>query len=210
MVDRRVDKVERPRDEGVHVSPIVEEKKGKQNFSDLPQQRSEKLLMATFFAYIKKIFEKFSPSKKIAGKVVDIQGIIEHIQSFRKILEKLTAQNLSSSSEYAKQLSDAWVTLSDDLDQIQIMHRKDESKTDSFRKMIDAIKHFPKNSEHRFGYYLLQHAGKDWLPFPFIEILEALHQNHLEDPKSSTLNSWFHLFDEVIKNLKQGLPFKGF
>lgn len=210
MVDRRVDRVERPRDEGVYVSRIGEEKKDKQKFSDLPPERDKKLLMATFFAYLKKMFDTFSPSKKIAGKVVDIQGIIEHIQSFRKSLEKLTTKDLSSSSEYATELSDKWIRLNDDLDQIEIMQRKDHSKTASFRNMMDVIKHFPQDSEHRFGYYLLQHAGKDWLPFPFIEILETLHKNHLEDPKSSTLSSWFNLVDEVVENLKEGLPFKGF
>jgi len=208
MSDRRVDRVERPRDEGMYVSRIGEDKKEKQKYSQLPADKDKKLLLATFFSYLKKMFDTFSPSKKIAGNVVDIHGMIEHLRAFKNSLEKLGKQDLSNSSEYATELSDRWSLILDDFDTVEIMRRKEAKKTTDFREMMDAIKNYPPESEHRFGYYLLQHAGKDWLPFPFIEILEKLHRDHLENEKSSTLTQWFSLIDQVIENLKQGLPFK--
>ena len=208
MVDRRVDRVERPRDEGVYVSRLGKDKKEKQKYSKLPADQDKKLLLATFFSYLKKMFDTFSPSKKIAGKVVDIQSIVEHLEAFKKLLEKLGKQDLSSSSDFATELSDQWSLILEDFDTIEIMQRKEANKTTDFRKMMDAIKNYPPESEHRFGFYLLQHAGKDWLPFPFIEILEKLHKDHLDSAKSSTLTLWLSLINQVIENLKQGLPFK--
>ena len=207
MADRRVDRVERPRDEGVYVSRVGEDKKEKQKFSQIPEDRDKKVVMATFFSYLKKMFDAFSPSNKIAGKVVDLHSIIEHLKELKKILGKLAVQDLSSSSDYAIELSEKWGIILEDFDTIEILERKETEKAATFRRMIDAVKNFPPDSEHRFGYYLLQQAGKDWLPFPFIEILEKLHKDHLDDPKASTLATWLSLIDQVIESLKQGVPF---
>lgn len=210
MSDRPLERVERPRDEGVYSSRIGKEKKEKEKFSELPEDEEKKVLFATFFAYLKKMFDTFSPSKKLAGAVVDLHTTIEHLQTFKKALEKLGQQDLSSSSTFATELSDLWAQLLEDFDNIEIMQRKDREKTTPFRSMMDAVKNYPPDSEHRFGYYLLQHAGKDWLPFPFIEILEKLHTDHLENAKESTLANWLALIDQVVENLRKGLPFQGF
>lgn len=238
MVDRPIDRVERPRDEGLYAARIGEDKKEKQKYSELPpDKQSKKVLVASFFAYLKKMFDSFSPSKQLAGKVVDVQAAVEHLKSFKSALEKLREQNLSNSPEYATELSDIWTLLMEDFDNLAIIQRKALDKTAAFRQLIDAVKNYPPNSEHRLGYYLLQHAGKDWLPFPFIELLKELHQNHiaqtshqgvrkddeteapqlgeksgLEDnqsgePDESTLTQWLSLIDQVIESLGHGLPF---
>ncbi len=207
MVDRRVERTERPRDEGVYSSRIQEEKKEKEKFSEIPPDDEKKILFATFFSYLKKMFDSFSPSKKLAGKVIDQQAIIENLTKFKKLLEKLSKQDLSTSPEFAIELSDTWCILLEDFDQIEIMERKNLAEISTFRKMIDTVKNYPPESEHRFGYYLIQHAGKDWLPFPFLEILENLHKQYTEDPKGSVLLSWIKLIDQVTTNLKNKLPF---
>jgi hypothetical protein len=74
--------------------------------------------------------------------------------------------------------------------------------------MMDTIKNYPPDSDHHFGYYLLQQAGKDWLPFPFIEMLETLHTEHKENPKENTLSTWINRIDGLLKNLRANLPFK--
>ncbi len=208
MNDRRIDRVERPRDEGLYSSRMEEKKKEKEKFSkDLPEE-DKKILLATFFSYLKKMFDTFSPSKQFAGKVIDQQSIIENLQNVKKLLQKLSKENLSNSPEFATALSNAWGVLLEDFDKVEILERKHLQEIASFRKMLDAIKNYPPDSEHRFGFYLLQHAGKDWLPFPFIEILEKLHKEHLEDPKTSTLSRWFKLINKVMENLKVQMPFK--
>lgn len=208
MGDRRIDRVERPRDEGMYSSRIERDKKEHEKFSKTPPEEGKELLLATFFSYLKKMFDTFSPSKKLAGKVIDQQSILEHLLLFKKLLQKLSKQDLSNSPEFATQLSDCWSKLLGDFDHIEIMERKNLQGISNFREMMDQIKNYPPDSEHRFGFYLLAQAGKDWLPFPFIEMLEGLHKEHLANPSVSTLSAWFKLIDDVVKNLKTQISFK--
>lgn len=203
-----VERTERPRDEGVYISRIERDKQEEGKYTQAREDSKKKILMATFFSCLTKMFDAFSPSKKLAGKIVDLQVIVENLLHFKKLLIQLSQENLSNSADFATNLSDAWTRLLTDFDNVEILERKNLKEIASFRKMIDTIKNHPPDSEHCFGYYLLQHAGKDWLPFPFIEILENLHKEHQIDAKTSTLSHWFDLIDSVIKNLKAQLPFK--
>ncbi|NGX39658.1 MAG: hypothetical protein KR126chlam1_00991 [Chlamydiae bacterium] len=209
MGDIRGDRVERHRDEGVYVPPVEKDRKEKEKFRHTPPREEEKILSATFFFYLKKIFNTLSTSKKLAGKVVDQQLFVEHLEIFKNLLKKLMKEDLSKSSEYALQLSENWSHLLEDFDGLEIIERKNLKKVALFRELLDIVKHYPPESEHSFGYYLLNQAGKNWLPFPFIEILETLHSEHKEKEKESTLTAWCSLIDSVIENLKNDLPFKG-
>ena len=137
-----------------------------------------------------------SETKKLAGKTTDIQGIIRNLNVFKSLLLKLKKEDLSQSADYASKLSDIWILLMEDFETIALIERKELKKVAKFRDLMDMVKNFPPDSEHRFGYYLLEHAGKDWLPFPFIEILAQLHN------KPETLIEWQSLIDQVIESLK--------
>ncbi|NGX38259.1 MAG: hypothetical protein K1000chlam2_01431, partial [Chlamydiae bacterium] len=100
MSDRRVERTERHRDEGVYSARVQEDKKEQQKFTHLPEN-DKKILLATFFSYLKKMFDTFSPSKKFAGKIVDQQSIVENLQKLKNLLEKLGKKNLSASSDFA-------------------------------------------------------------------------------------------------------------
>lgn len=203
-----VERTERPRDEGVYSARIQEDKKEKGKFSELPSGNEKKILSATFFNYLKRLFDTFSPSKNLAGKVIAQQTLVDQLEELKALLQNLESENLSNSPEFAIALSDIWCLIIDGFDQFEVMERGNLKKLSSFRKLIDTIKNYPEDSEHRLGFYLLQHAGKDWLPFPFIEILSTLHQNHQEDAKNSTLRIWTSEIDEVIDHLKKGIPFR--
>lgn len=207
MVDGPIDPTERHRDEGMYVSRIERDRQEHEKFSRI-EPSDKKVMVATFFSYLKRMFDTFSPSKKLAGKIVDQQKILENLLLFKKLLEKLGHENLSNQSDFATELSKVWSRLLEDFENIEILERKNLQEIASFRKMMDSIKNYPPDSEHRMGYYLLQQAGKDWLPFPFIEILKKLHIEYQADPKKSTLSVWFALIDGVIKNIKSLLPFK--
>ncbi len=209
MVDRPLDRVDRPRDEGVYVSRN-EDKKKENKYSPQPPKETKQILLATFFSYLKKMFDTFSPSKQLVSKVVDQQKMIENLLHFKKLLEKLSEKDLSQSAEFASELSNTWCILLEDFDTIEIMERKNLKDVASFREFMNGLKNYPPESEHRFGYYLVQHAGKDWLPFPFIEILAKLYTEYQTAPKTSTLSSWFKQIDAVIAGLSLHQPFKGF
>lgn len=208
MSDMKSDRVDRHRDEGLYSERIQKDKQGKEKFTRIPD--TQQITFATFFNFLKNHFENFTPSKQLAGKVIDKQTTVENLHFLKNLLKNLGEKNLSTSSDFTQKLSNIWSDLLEDFDNIEISERKNLEEVSNFRQMMDKIKNFPPDSEHRLGYYLLLHAGKDWIPFPYIEILEKLHNDHVEDPKNSTLSKWFSLIDSVIASLKQNFPFKGF
>ena len=202
MSDIHGDRVERHRDEGVYSSRIERDKKEKEKFSRLSSEEKEKrILSTTFFIYLKKLFDSFSSSKGLIGKTIYQEKITEHLRQLKTLLEELRVKDLSNSADFASQLSNIWSLILEDREQIQILHRKKGSENVLLRELMEAIKNYPQDAEHRLGFYLLQHAGKDWLPFPFIEILEKLHKESKEDRKKSTLIEWIQLIDETIENI---------
>jgi len=207
MGDYRSERVDRHRDEGLYTDQIEKDRKEREEFSEQESEET-KILFATFFNQLKTFFGLISPSKKFAGKAIDKQEAVDHLREFKRLLKALGTTNLSNSSEYATDLSDAWCKLIDDFDNIEIIERKTLSEVSQFRETMDTIKNYPLESEHRLGYYLLEHAGKDWLPFPFIEILEALHTEHQSNTKKSTLTKWVSLIDQTIEKLTPNLLFR--
>lgn len=207
MGDRRIERTDRPRDEGLYPERIGKEKKEKEKFSKHPAKQEKEILFATFFSYLKSLFDTYSPSKKLAGKVLDVHAMITHLETLNSLLQDLSDKDLSNSPEFAAKLSEIWKALLEDFDNVEIMERKNLGQVASFREMMHVIKNYPPDSDHHFGYYLLNQAGKDWLPFPFIEMLERLHTEYREEEEESTLNSWMQLIQTVIANLKAGLPF---
>jgi len=206
MSDRPVERTERARDEGVYVSRTEEDKKQKEKFTHLADN-SKQILFATFFSYLKKMFDTFSPSKQLVGKVIDEQEIIQNLQKLKQLLQKLSSKDLSSDIAFAIELSDTWCTLNNNFENIEILERKNLQEVANFRHMITTIKNYPPKADHCFGYYLHQHAGKDWLPFPFIQLLEGLHKDHQENSQKSILSSWIKLVDAVIDNFKRKWSF---
>lgn len=199
MSDSRID---RPRDEHIYVPRIEKDKKEKEKFTPIPADNAKKILFASFFSYITNLFNTFSPSKKMTGKLIDQQVLIHHLQILKNLLQKLMEADTSNSADFAYALSNTWHYILDDFENLEILERKNLGKIASFREMIQAIKNYPAGSEHRLGYYLIMQAGKNWLPFPFIEILSQLHKNHKNHLEKSILHHWIQNIDKVIADLQ--------
>ena len=201
MSDFGKGRIDRPRDKGVYVPPIEGDRHEKEPYRQIPPEE-KKILSATFFSYLNKLFQVFSGDRELSGRIVDRMAIVERLRALQHLLADLQKEDLSQSVKYTCFLSDLWSDILEDLDIVTIMERKELKKSSGMRKLVDSIKRHPKGAEHPIGYYLMEHAGKDWIPFPFIEILSALHKEHQEHPKASTLKQWDTLFEEVIESLK--------
>jgi hypothetical protein len=202
MSDFRKGRIDRHRDEGIYVPPIEGDRKEKEGYRHLPSSE-KKILSATFFNYLKKLFGVFSGSRELGGRIVDRMAIVDRLRALQGLLMRLMSEDLSQSVSYASEFSDLFGETLEDLAIVTIMERKELKKSSGMRELVDAIKHYPKNEEeHPLGFYLMEHAGKDWIPFPFINQLSSLYEEHQKAPDKSTLTQWDRLFDEVIENLK--------
>lgn len=202
MPDIPSSRIDRPRDENIYVSRIEKDKKGKEKFTNIPPDSAKKILFASFFSYLTNLFNSFSPSKKMTGRLIDQQSVIENLRLFKELLDELAKKDLSQSTDFASDLSLIWHRILDDFDNLELIERKNLGKIAPFRELIYTIKNYPESSEHRLGYYLLMQAGNDWLPFPFIEMLLELHNNYKKHGEKSTLVSWIKIIDKTISELE--------
>jgi len=202
MSDFRKGRVDRHRDEGIYVPPIEGDRKEKEGYRHLPSNE-KKILSATFFNYLKKLFGVFSGSRELGGRIVDRMAIVERLRALQELLMRLKSEDLSQSVAFASALSDLFGEMLEDLAIVTIMERKELKKSSGMRELVEAIKRYPQSEEeHPLGFYLMEHAGKDWIPFPYIELLSNLYKEHQKSPEKSALTKWNALFEEVIENLK--------
>ncbi|MCP5492417.1 MAG: RNA ligase family protein [Chlamydiales bacterium] len=62
-----------------------------------------------------------------------------------------------------------------------------------FDAFLQAANAYPQGDAHSFAFYLANHVGDTWLPFPFLEILRKLHQGYVLRKKRSELQHLIRL-----------------
>ncbi|HSX26552.1 MAG TPA: hypothetical protein VLE89_06060 [Chlamydiales bacterium] len=181
-----------PRDpyENYKVEPIEKDKSGKENPpEDLPDKKAlvgaqVLLLFRKFIDFFEDLLEKGSVEKKMK----------DHLLLLKKALELLKTEDRSQDIPFLNHLSDLWSLLLED----SFQFRKQTPISLKFKSLIKSIQGFPQSQEHTLGYYLIEHAGQKWLPFPFMEIVQKLHSEHQKNPTSSTLESWIKQIAQLI------------
>jgi hypothetical protein len=209
MGDIEKGRIDKPRDEGVVSSRIGSDKKEEAPYVQLPSSSVKRILAATFLNTLKNLFSAFSSTGEegsLANRIIDQRTVLETLLNFQKLLKQLGEKDLSQDAAFAQELSERWLKIKEDFNKLQIIERKGSNKAASFRRAIDAINHYPPGADHSFGYYLLEQAGRDWLPFPFIEILLNLHLEHKRKGEGSSLSHWIYLIEEVNKELRGKAP----
>ncbi|MBU6148588.1 MAG: hypothetical protein KGQ54_00140 [Verrucomicrobia bacterium] len=104
------------------------------------------------------------------------QKVIDSLKEFLAIFKQLEATDLSADWRFSEKLSRAWL-------KIKLSIEESSFPTGTLNEMIEAFDHFPEKGDHSLGYYLSLHAGEQWIPFPFMEILRNLHENKNEIQK---------------------------
>jgi hypothetical protein len=112
-------------------------------------------------------------------------------------LDALSKKNVSQEYQFSEELSKNWHAILDFINQHN-NHLDQELYIHQLKKFIESVHSYPKNSDHTLGYYLTKFIGKDWLPFPFMEILEALHEDAMLNKDKSILAIWIKEIEEII------------
>lgn len=209
MSDIEKGRIDKPRDEGIVSSRIESDKKEKVPYVQLPASSARRILAATFLNTLKNLFSAFSPTGEeggLANRIIDQRTILETLQKFQKLLDQLCQEDLSRDAVFAQELSEQWLKIKEDFNKIQVIEKKGSTKVASFRRAIDAVNHYPQGADHSFGYYLQEQAGRDWLPFPFIDMLLGLHLEYKKKATASSLCHWIDLIEEVNRELKGKMP----
>lgn len=179
--------------EKIAVNPLEKDKREKEEGYTSLKGSTRSQIFATLTSYFKKILTILSTKEK---KVfVDQQQLLTHVLAFRKLLVILSKEDKSHDPEFTQQLSELWHNL---LDDCNLPSQIPSETLDKIKFYISQVQNYPSSADHTLGYYFTQYAGKDWLPFPFMELLQQLHEEHIATPQTSVLTNWLTLLNDII------------
>jgi len=163
--------------EGVsHENP----EKKKKKFGDEPPKKP--LPPGSFFLILlHKILDYFislgSRSKRKIG--IDLYELKEAFEAMKE-------EDKSQDVQFLNHLSTIWHhTLEHSL-----LFKRTDPFSEAFRIFLKKIQNYPEGQDHTLGYYLTEHTKGQWLPFPYMELIQELHEEHQRNPEESKLTLW--------------------
>ena len=157
--------------------------------------------MASLCAYVRKT-ALFLASRPIAGRKSALANELElELTDFKNVLVDLTKKDVSRDPDYAQHLSQVWHQLLESANLVEFLERKKTDVLVQLKTLIETFNHYPAKQEHSLGYYMTEFAGKEWLPFPFMEQLHLLYEDYVSHKKESQLFHWISSIDLILANL---------
>lgn len=113
------------------------------------------------------------------------------LKKLKEIFQMIQSEDLSRDIHLLNQLSVTWD---------QIISNPNAHSNTSLLHFLQEIKHYPKNEEFNFEYYLSKYAGRQkWYPIPYMKLIQELHEEHVATPKMSILQNWVCQIDRLLK-----------
>lgn len=190
-----------PLPEKVMVSKTEPVKADKEAPEEIAKKNPQGLLMASFCAYVQKIVTFLTNAATRKRGVLSGSGLEHHLDEFKKSLVILSKEDRSRDQTFVINLSGEWHALLENFNLFEFLERKKSPLIAKVKNLIEAIQSFPPQQEHSIGYYMTAFAGKDWLPFPFMELLQKLHEDHLKNKEKSQLFLWIASIDKLLLDL---------
>lgn len=117
--------------------------------------------------------------------------------SLKDFFETMRREDRSQDGEFLNALAKAWNQALE-----ESLHLN-EAAALQFKVLVKKILHYPENQAHTFGYYLTEHAGQKWVPFPYMELVQKIHSEHEKNPSSSPLMEWIFLLNDILQLLNE-------
>ena len=171
---------------------LEKDRKGKE---EAPPEPSPSKVYVLLHFIIKKVFPFLASEEKKAAPL-DVTQLTEELTSIKKIFESLKREDLSHNPQLAVQLSDRWHRLVEDFNTNKVEYvAKVPRIVQDLESFFNKVNSYPPKEDLNLGYYLKEYVGKEWLPFPFMDILHQLHE------EKQTLEEWIQLLDKIISAL---------
>ena len=120
-----------------------------------------------------------------------------HLLRFQELIEKQKESDISQDSFLLNRFSLIWHQLLDDA----LRFRRETPLSIQIRELFQEIQHYPAHHDHSLGYYLTEYAGQRWLPFPYMEMIQELHEDHMIHNEGSHLSKWSRQIGEIVQTL---------
>ena len=180
-------------------SPLEEEMVPPKNAFEryIAQRHEETYTLFMLTGMLNKFLKEIEKAKEKLSSTSEKSSIIFSLKNFKFLLENLKEQDQSHQMDFCSALSELWISI---VSYFELAARADR-KTTFYQNgvmLVQSVHHYPPNEEHSLGYYLIQHAGKDWIPFPFMKILQKLHEENFKDPLGNHLQIWIDGIDDLL------------
>lgn len=192
-----------PKDrEKIYVSPVEADKLEHEGVSYQQIEERKKQGVAAFVVvFFKKILNAIRKADLNRGpRTIHRSGdsLVLDLEELKVLLLQLKERDQSENPKFAIRLSERWCSLMQHAELAQGGQLKSSIHLQKLEKLLNQIGLYPFHGDHLLGYYLKQHAGKDWLPFPFMEILRKLHKDFYSRPELSDLQEWLNEIDSLL------------
>jgi hypothetical protein len=188
--------------EKIVVSPIEKDRREKETYSSL-KNATRSQIYATLVSCFKKLFSAFALKRNGQPLVLDLQHLMDDIIAFRQSLIVLSREDQSHNPDFTQHLSELWHKLLDDCNALSLSTERSTEILSQIKFFISQVQHFPPSADHTLGYYFTEYAGKDWIPFPFMDLLQQLHEEYNASPVISVLNQWVTLLNQILDPVKK-------
>jgi hypothetical protein len=202
--NKKIHSREPDRYENIPINPIEKDKKSKEEYPKrFPDEPSQSQIFATLISYFKKMIALFGFKEGEDFLWLGQHKLFEHLAAFRTQLHILTLQDESYNPEFTQQLTELWHNLVDDCNSVSASLDVSSRVINNIKFLISQIYQYPSGADHTLGYYFDAYAGKEWTPFPFMDMLKDLYEGHQLAPYTSQLSKWIFLLDEILASRKK-------
>ena len=124
--------------------------------------------------------------KRLALSEINVEALIKEFSSKFEILAE---HNESQNYKFVQSMSDLWHQIIHHINQMDLLMQPPQY-LEPLKSVMKQIFQYPQNADHSFGYYLNEYAGAKWLPFPFMDLMNKLHEDAIVHGHRSTLSDW--------------------
>jgi hypothetical protein len=204
---KRIERYDKDKSKEWELPPAQQIEKDRHAKEELPRDRKEeetrRLLFAALGLLCKRFLSIFSSKEKIQAAFVDLRQIAQDLHDFNELIEKLSKEDVSRNPLFTRQFSALWQRLLQDLEVIEAFERSQPELGPKIKMIIETIGSYPPFVDHPLGYYLTEHAGEEWLPVPFMDILAQLYKEHQTSPTRSQLHHTINLLHSALDSLQK-------
>jgi len=181
----------------------VRHKPGEEEMKEPPRKSPETILAGAFAAFLKRIFILLSTIKPRGQAVVlsTLSDLAAYLEKFKENLILLSREDQSFNPEFVHNLALSWHALVEAVRMMDILERKRKTEVWALQSLVKDIGDYPPKEDHTLGFYMVDFIGKEWLPFPFVELLSSLHADFQVMKEKSTLASWIAAINQIIRPL---------
>ena len=177
-------------------SQVIEERDKENTFDKLENTQQ---ICAIILAILHRKIDEFQDDINLMATVYIADNVIQNLRNLRTLFRTLQDEDRSQNLDFALQLSKAWHGV---LSYHQLASAKEMRQLayEKMTKLINLFNRYPTADEHSLGHYLANFAGENWLPFPFMGILNDLYEENLDSGEKSNLAKLIHLITNIIES----------